>query len=389
MLNDNHMGENKMVKPIRRIVAGNDDNGKAVVLSDGPSKDVKIDPARPGFASTRLWVTDATPARVAGIRDTLDLPHSLEPPIGGTACRFVEFPPDKNWIGSVRPADVSAWFAAMDSSGAHVSGPHPYMQRTQSLDLCYILEGEIALVLDTGEVPLGAGTAVVLNGARHAWANHSDRPALVIMSQHSGVDEIAPPPPNAEVRPGAATSPPEKVTGLIRRVVAAQDAQGRSRVIADGPVPNAFPRPSGSWFYELWTLDEGPARLLGEVDAGRKGRTVMHSPPPVGANWRISYNESITPPAKVASIDDKTAKAMDTGGGTERREGGKIAGMHRTPSLDYAICLEGDRVLLLEDSEVVLNKGDVVIQCGNWHSWGPKSDMPTIMSYVMIGGEFG
>ena len=90
-----------------------------------------------------------------------------------------------------------------------------------------------------------------------------------------------------------------------------------------------------------------------------------------------------------SSSDDKTAKAMDTGGGTERREGGHIPGMHRTPSLDYAICLEGDRVLLLEDSEVVLNKGDVVIQCGNWHSWGAKSDVPTIMSYVMIGGEFG
>ncbi len=78
---------------------------------------------------------------------------------------------------------------------------------------------------------------------------------------------------------------------------------------------------------------------------------------------------------------------MDTGGGTERRPGG--SGMHRTPSVDYAICLQGDRKLVLEDSEVVMNKGDVVIQLGNWHTWAKASDGPNMMSFVMIGGEFG
>ena len=52
-----------MVRPIRRIVAGNDNRGIAVALSDGPSPDVRFDPARPGFAMTRLWVQETTPAR--------------------------------------------------------------------------------------------------------------------------------------------------------------------------------------------------------------------------------------------------------------------------------------------------------------------------------------
>ena len=68
-----------MIRPIRRIVAGNDDSGKAVALNDGPSPDVRLDTARPGFASTRLWVTDASPAKVAGIRETLDSLHTIEP----------------------------------------------------------------------------------------------------------------------------------------------------------------------------------------------------------------------------------------------------------------------------------------------------------------------
>ena len=63
---------------------------------------------------------------------------------------------------------------------------------------------------------------------------------------------------------------------------------------------------------------------------------------------------------------------MDTGGGTERSEAGRHKGLHRTPSIDYAICLAGERVLVLEGSEVVLGKGDAVIQLGNWHTWFPS-----------------
>lgn len=376
-----------MARPIRRIVAGNDERGKAGVLSDGPSPDVKLDPARPGFASTRLWVTDASPARVAGIRETLNAPHRLEPPPRGSQCRYLEFPPETAFIGKITRADAAAWFASVDSAGAHVAGPHPYMQRTKTLDLCYILEGEITLVLDTAEVKLSAGNTVIINGASHAWSNCSAAPAIVILSQHAGVDARASESPSAPADKEAAAVP-EAMTKIFRRVVVGTDAQGRSCVVCDGPVPNIFPRASGSFFYEMWTLDEAPAHLLGNVDAGRKGRSVAHSPPPAGANWRISYSASRQSHKPAADITHSaTAAAMETGGGTERRQS-HVPGLHRTPSLDYAICLEGDRVLLFEDNEVVISKGDVVIQCGNWHAWGAKSDGPSIMSYVMIGGEF-
>ena len=150
-----------MVRPIRRIVAGNDDSGKAVALSDGPSRDVILDPARPGYASTRLWETDSSPARVSGIRETLTTRHRLAPPPNGTQCRFIELPPDKVWMGRVQESDVASWFASMGSVLSQTSGPHPYMQRTMSLDLCYVLEGQATLVLDTQEVQLEIGRAHV------------------------------------------------------------------------------------------------------------------------------------------------------------------------------------------------------------------------------------
>jgi mannose-6-phosphate isomerase-like protein (cupin superfamily) len=178
-----------MVRPIRRVVAGEDAAGKAVAHSDAPSHDVRLDPARPGFASTRLWVTDTTPARVKGLRETLHLPHTIEPPPNGSVCRVVEFPPEAAYIGGITAADVQAYFAAMGSPGASTASagaPHPYMQRTRTFDFCYILEGEITLVLDTEDVHLKEGDTVIQRGTNHAWSNRSDKPCLVVFSQHDG-----------------------------------------------------------------------------------------------------------------------------------------------------------------------------------------------------------
>ena len=51
-------------KPTRRIVTIDDKAGKSVAVQDGPAPDVRTDPARPGFTSTRIWLTDRAPPRI-------------------------------------------------------------------------------------------------------------------------------------------------------------------------------------------------------------------------------------------------------------------------------------------------------------------------------------
>src|SRR3546814_213680 len=104
------------VKPVRRIVVGDAEPGKPMVFSDGPSPDVRTDAARPGFASTRIWVTEDTPAPVKGVRETLHLPHTIEPPVDGSVCRFVEIPPDAQWADGTDEAKVRAFFSNMGRS---------------------------------------------------------------------------------------------------------------------------------------------------------------------------------------------------------------------------------------------------------------------------------
>lgn len=174
------------MKAGRRIVTIDDDEGKSVAIADGPAPDVQSDPARPGFYSERIWTTASSPARIGEFRDAvLVYPRRLEPPPGGSTCRFVTFPPDAG--SKVDAADVAAYFRAAGSPAASTyaaGAPHPYMQRTQTLDLCLILEGEITLILDTGEVHLKAGDTVVQRGTNHAWSNRSNRPCRIAISSH-------------------------------------------------------------------------------------------------------------------------------------------------------------------------------------------------------------
>ncbi len=171
--------------PVRRIVCVDDENGRSKAIRDGPSPDVRTDPARPGFSSTRIWVTDGTPARIKAVRETVHLPHTIEPPEGGSVCRIVTFPPDAAFRGGAK--EVRAFFEAMGSPGASTCPtrpPHPYMQKTRTIDLCLVLEGEITLVLDAEEVHLKAGDSVVQRGTHHAWSNRSTRPCTVAISSH-------------------------------------------------------------------------------------------------------------------------------------------------------------------------------------------------------------
>jgi hypothetical protein len=174
------------IKPVRRIVVV-DENERSRAIADGPTPDVRTDPARPGYSSSRIWVTDRTPCRLKNVRESLDAPHSIEPPAGGSVCRVVTFPPDAIWRGRVGAKEVQAFFASMGSPGASTYAPaarHPYMQRTRTLDFCLVLEGEITLVLDTAEVELRAGDTVVQRGTNHAWSNRSDKPCTIAFSLH-------------------------------------------------------------------------------------------------------------------------------------------------------------------------------------------------------------
>jgi hypothetical protein len=132
-------------------------------------------------------VIDQTPARI--VFETLHLPHTIEPPKRGALCRVATYPPDTGWQGKVGAADVASYFRLMGSPSASTyaaNAPHPYMQKTATLDFCFVLDGEIVLVLDTEEVALKRGDMVIQRGTNHAWSNRSTKPATLAITSHDG-----------------------------------------------------------------------------------------------------------------------------------------------------------------------------------------------------------
>jgi uncharacterized cupin superfamily protein len=62
--------------------------------------------------------------------------------------------------------------------------------------------------------------------------------------------------------------------------------------------------------------------------------------------------------------------------------------MHRTETVDYGVVMEGELTLILDDSEVDLKVGSVVIQRGTNHAWANRSGKPCRMLFVLVDGVF-
>ena len=98
---------------------------------------------------------------------------------------------------------------------------------------------------------------------------------------------------------------------------------------------------------------------------------------------------SLSEEALAAQRSGSASTTVGTGGGTAFRIGvlppGLRSPMHRTESIDYAICLEGECDLELDGGQVVrIHAGDVVIQRGTKHVWHNRSTAPCRFAWILI-----
>ena len=160
-----------MARPTRRVVTGHRPDGRSAVLLDGPAPNVKQRQA--GNASTLLWVTDECPADVCGAADRAARELGVPPPARGSIFRIAEFPPHTG--GEVRDNETVLRDFGIGADVMRGHPPrHPAIHRTRTIDYVIVLEGQIDLLLDDGEVRLAAGDVVIQRGTNHAWINHGD-----------------------------------------------------------------------------------------------------------------------------------------------------------------------------------------------------------------------
>lgn len=166
----------------RRVVTGHNEHGRSIIVSDGPAPHQTAPSAVPGMRASVLWITDRTPAPVAGNEDSapVHLVTAMGPPSGGTLLRIADFPPDSAFDG----VDMATVFAHINRGDDPRYGVPPdsaerhyFFHKTPTLDYAIVLEGEIWALLDDDETCLKAGDVLVQRATSHSWSNRSDKPA--------------------------------------------------------------------------------------------------------------------------------------------------------------------------------------------------------------------
>lgn len=181
--------------PVRRIVTGHDDQGRAVILFDDADAPNSFDSeAIPGFGATVAWFTPAGVVDHVTDEDPAPVGAKIDfPTVGETVVRIADFPPDADYPTDAGDAvfDEIGAQEEREAGGEHSAGKHFWFHRTESIDYAVVLDGEITLLVDDGEVTMRAGDVAVQRATAHAWSNRTDRTARV-MFVLVGTDPISP-----------------------------------------------------------------------------------------------------------------------------------------------------------------------------------------------------
>ena len=172
----------------------------------------------------------------------------------------------------------------------------------------------------------------------------------------------------------------------IHRVVTGKDGSGKAVVVLDDLLTNAFTnKDMGITSTRLWITDSVPADISDNRDAAT--RQVGVQPPAGGSIFSIIEFA----PQESLQSDPETRrqmmKKMGLGPEGELRPNHDIPGMHRTRTLDYVLVLSGEIDLVLDDSEVHLKEGDIVVQKGTNHAWVNRGQEPCRVAVVVLDAK--
>ena len=139
----------------------------------------------------------------------------------------------------------------------------------------------------------------------------------------------------------------------IRRVVTGHNEKGESRVKWDSDMETQ-PRRQGLEQAVLWATDSLPVQPTDEDPA----------------DWDFGISLDNGSVLRIVRYDTDVGENW-----------------HCTDTLDYGIVLSGELWLQLEEEEVLLKAGDVVVQRGTTHSWQNRGSEPCIIAFILIATD--
>jgi mannose-6-phosphate isomerase-like protein (cupin superfamily) len=174
----------------------------------------------------------------------------------------------------------------------------------------------------------------------------------------------------------------QKPAPEIRRVVTKLDPSGKAVVMLDERTKLVAPRPPNQ-VANIWVTDKSLPDFSWTEDRG-KTRTGL-VPPKSGTIFRVVDFAPESAPGHPAEMDammrivgaDAPAKGLPP----------RHPMMHRTRSLDYAVVMSGEIDMLLDEGEVHLKAGDVVVQQATNHAWVNRGREPCRIAFILMDSQ--
>jgi hypothetical protein len=170
----------------------------------------------------------------------------------------------------------------------------------------------------------------------------------------------------------------------IRRIVTGHDGKGRAVALFDSEVMPFQRSRGGNGVANLWVTSEFPVDPDQVSDAAK---TAVGVPPPAnGTIFRIVDFPPASAEGPAPQIEhDKILVAMGIDPATQGYA--RHRNTHRTRSIDYAIVLDGEIDMLMDDTEIHVKAGDVLVQQGTNHAWVNNSGRICRVAFVLIDAK--
>jgi mannose-6-phosphate isomerase-like protein (cupin superfamily) len=168
----------------------------------------------------------------------------------------------------------------------------------------------------------------------------------------------------------------------VRRVVTKLDSSGKAVVMIDERARLTAPRPP-NYATNIWVTSTSLPDFTATDDRGKTKIGLV--PPKSGTVFRIV---EFAPESQGEQPSDMN-HMMKIVGPEAPKKGlpPRHPMMHRTRSLDYAIIMSGEIDMLLDEGEVHLKAGDVLVQQATNHAWVNRSGKPCRVAFILIDSQ--
>jgi hypothetical protein len=171
----------------------------------------------------------------------------------------------------------------------------------------------------------------------------------------------------------------------VRRIVTGHNKAGRSVFVMDGDAPDVLPALATPkmMLTLIWRTTTSPASYAGNDDMAPAGLRVPTAPQQRGGTvFRIA---DFPPDSELGDLSQVDMARHGVQVSVEGRKRHVL--FHTTDTVDYAIVLEGEIWAVLDDDEVLMKQGDVLVQRGTGHAWSNRSDKYCRVAFILIDAE--